>query len=115
MNLMLNLEKVFENFNNCTAKICDVSQGDGYLDEDVSFNELGSCEGDFQPYSPYSNTVDGREYGKYKDVTAKFYCKDIDGFIEAGRVAVIHNATYDILNVDSWELGKVALLKERVN
>lgn len=114
MNLMANMEKAFDVFNNCTAKICDVSQGDGYLEEDVSFSEVGVCEGDFQPYNPYSNTVNEREYGKYKDVTARFFCVDPNGFLQVGRAAVTGDATYDILGIEPWEFGKVAFLKERV-
>lgn len=116
MNSIPNLEKVFDVFNNCTAKICDVSQGDGYLDEDVSFAEVGSCEGDFQPYKGvYDKTADGREYGLYQDAPAVFFCRDPEGLLKVGRTAVIEQKTYDILSVEDWEFGKAASLKERIN
>ena len=116
MNSIPNLEKVFDIFNNSVAKIGTVSQGDGYLDEDVSFDEIGSCEGDFQPYNGTAEKIlEGREYGLFMDASAVFYSRDPDGLLAVGRVAMIEQKTYDILSVWEWELGKVASLKERVN
>lgn len=110
----MKLDRIFEKaFSSVEAEIYEIKDEGGYSDEVVQV-KIGSCTGDLQPYVQSSmGSLTANEYGLQIDTTNRFFCRDPDKLLKTGRIMVIGDKKYDVLQVSVWESGNVALLRER--
>lgn len=101
---------VFNVFNNYTVKIGHIVTNDGYTDDDNEFIGGAEFDADFQPYN---GGLAQREYGIEEEVTARIYTKPTGGKLKSGMIAAIHDTKYDVVYVEAWEFGEIALLRQR--
>lgn len=102
-----NMQKVFDIFNNTQAVIVELGDYDDY-ENTYTIKELGSVEGDLQPYS---GGLAEKEYGLSIDCQYQFYCSN-NSNIKIGAYVVVGTQKYEIVYVATWDLGMAVLLKE---
>lgn len=101
---------VFSVFYNADVEIGEIKGGRRYDDDGITFQKIGAFRADFQPYN---GGLAEKEYGLSEEVTARIYTDEANGILKTGRVAAIDDIRYDILYVETWEMGDVALLRQR--
>lgn len=101
------MQTVFYIFNNTKAVIVELGDYDDY-ENTYTVNEIGTIEGDLQPYSGGKAEED---YGIRVECQYQFYCGN-EANIKVGAYLVIGTQKYEVVHVGSWDLGMAVLLKE---
>lgn len=99
--------KIFDRFKNTTVHIL---REDGYDDYEnkYTFKEIGSIEGDLQPFS---GELLEKTYGLKKECQKRFFCTDC-AFIDTGVYMKINDVLYVVIYAERWGMGMDIMLKE---
>lgn len=103
----------FERFNNATAIIAKVSDYDDYENK-YTVEEIGSIQGDLQPYAVRTDGGFGlsqKAYGLQTEYSNKFFCNE-NADIQVGRYLIINGKHYRIEYIAPRRFRHEVILKE---
>lgn len=97
---------IFDVFNNTMAKIIELGDYDDY-ENTYSIKEIGTIEGDLQPYS---GGLAEKDYGLVVECQYRFFCAANEDITE-GRYLIVGEKAYEITYAAVWDMGLTVLLK----
>ena len=97
---------MWSTFDNSYVRIVKITRSEGLIKNPVE-TEISTIKADVQPYN---GGLAQKEYGLTEECQKRMYYKNNPAVTE-GNSCYVDDVLYDIIYVEEWETGTVAVLK----